>query len=272
MNGSQRQSLHIALILLVGALVYSNTLYVPFVLDDTATLELISKKSLLETMLHGGSRRVADLSFILNYSIHGFQLPGYHLINQATHLAAAVTLFYVLQSAFSALRTSFSAKENFTGNTAYLEKLVPLAAALLFVSHPIQTQAVTYIIQRYTSLATFLYLLSVLMFIKARIVYENKEKQARLWMFSGISLMAALLAFGSKQIAFTLPLMLVVLEFFLFRERLINRRFFLAVLCTLVISIAVLLLTWRDRSFDDFLEWFNWPPPKPTSLQEKPIF
>ena len=254
MNSRLQQSI---LILLLGALVYSNTLYIPFVLDDTATLELMSKRSLVETIYYGGFRRVVDVSFILNYSIHGYQLPGYHLINLATHLAGAITLFYVLHSAIIALRTSFPAKECFSENTVYLEKFIPLAAALLFVSHPLQTQAVTYIIQRYTSLATFLYLLSVLMFIKARIEYENKEKRGRLWLFSGASLMAALLAFGSKQIAFTLPLMLIALEFFLFRGRLINRRFFLTCSALLFIILVSLLLTWRDRSFDDFLDWIQ---------------
>ena len=95
------------------------------------------------------------------------------------------------------------------------------------------------------------------MFIKARIVYENKEKQTHLWLFSGLSLIAALLAFGSKQSAFSLPLMLIALEFFLFRGRLINRRFFLACGALLVISTAALLLVWRDRSFVDFLDWIQ---------------
>ena len=250
----QRQSLHTALILLVGTLVYSNTLYVPFVLDDTATLELIRKNGLLDTIYYGGFRRVVDFTFILNYSLHGFQLPGYHLVNLATHLAAAITLFFILHSAMIAIRTSFPTHERFPESDFYLERFVPLAAALLFVSHPLQTQAVTYIIQRYTSLATLLYLLSVLMFIKARIVFENNGTRSRLWLFSGLSLSAALLAFGSKQIAFTLPLMLMALEIFLFRGRLINRRFFLACGAILVIITAALLLIWRDRSLDDFLD------------------
>jgi tetratricopeptide (TPR) repeat protein len=248
---------HILLIIMAGAAVYANSLHAPFVLDDTATLELISKKGVLETIFHGGSRRVADVTFILNYSIHGFRLPGYHLINLAVHLAGAITLFYILNSAIIALRISFPTNERFSESHFYLDRFVPLAAALLFVSHPLQTQAVTYIIQRYTSLASFLYLLSVLMFIKARIAYENKEKQTHLLLFSGLSLVATLLAFGSKQSAFSLPLMLIAFEVFLFRGRMFNRRFFLACGALLVISSAALLLVWRDRSFVDFLDWIQ---------------
>ena len=53
-------------------------------------------------------------------------------------------------------------------------------AALLFVIHPIQTQAVTYIVQRMTSLATMFYLLSVVLCVKGRLLINGKERWRRM--------------------------------------------------------------------------------------------
>lgn len=58
--------------------------------------------------------------------------------------------------------------------------MIAFFSALLFVSHPIQTQAVTYIVQRFTSLATFFYLLSIVMYIKSRGSREQRAKSTGL--------------------------------------------------------------------------------------------
>lgn len=253
LSGRQVQILNVALIMLVGTAVYSNTLHVPFILDDSQTLFYLSGKSLAATIVHGGFRRVADASFLLNLTIHGSTVTGYHLFNLAIHLAASITLFFVMRSVCVALRTSYTSKDGVAKETVILERFIPLASALLFVLHPLQTQAVTYIIQRYTSLATLFYLLSVLAFINGRTLCEKQEKVGHVWLWLGLSLVTGLLAFGCKQITFTLPVMLVVLEMFLFRGRLINRRFFLVcgTLCAFV--MAAMLIMWWGRSLDDFL-------------------
>ena len=241
----RRHLLPIVLILLAGGGVYANTLHVPFIMDDHA-ITSIGTRPLLDTILHGTARRVADLTFAVNYRLHGTDTPGYHIVNLAIHLAAALALYLLSVSALAALRgESEPAPES--GFTA---RFIPAAAALLFALHPLQTQAVTYIIQRYTSLATLFYLLAALLFVRARLLHDRGAPPfCRLLPAAGC-LLAGLLALGSKQIAATLPLMLIVLEIALFRGRLLGHR--LVPFCAAGAGIVILvLLVTRGGSLQD---------------------
>ena len=96
-----------------------------------------------------------------------------------------------------------------------------LFAALIFVAHPIQTQAVTYTIQRYASLAAMFYMGSVLFYLKARIAQlkaqssklkreslklkaESSKLKAQSSKLKGQSLPAVSLAGSEKPSAFSL--------------------------------------------------------------------
>jgi tetratricopeptide (TPR) repeat protein len=243
--GFRWQLVHIALIVLAGAAVYSNTFHVQFILDDY-NIRTFENKDFLGVLLHGGSRRVADASFVLNYQLHGLQVAGYHLVNLAIHLSAAITLYYIVVSSLSALDVSVE-------ESVFVWKFLPFSVALLFAVHPIQTQAVTYLIQRYTSLATFFYLLSALLFIRTRLAWSNSSRSLYPLFLATLSLAAGMLAVGSKQIAVTLPLMLLILELFLFHGRMFNRRFFLVFGALSVIALVVILIQWHDRSLQEFL-------------------
>ncbi|MGB9081771.1 MAG: tetratricopeptide repeat protein [Desulfuromonadaceae bacterium] len=249
----QKRFLHILLLLLIGSAVYANSINVPFILDDNYSIEFNGKKDLLEHLLHGSPRRVADITFALNYRIHGMQVVGYHLTNLAIHLSTSMLLYLMMVSAVSALRASFTAAECAAEESCAVEQLIPLAVALLFVSHPIQTQAVTYIIQRYTTLATLFYLLSALLYIRARLALERNRMCRKSWLLVAGALAAGLLALGSKQIAVTLPIMLLLLELFLFRGRLINRRFFVACGVLFIVAVGIILVKEHGSSLDDFL-------------------
>lgn len=252
-HGSQKRIWHIALLLLAGTIVYSNSFHVPFILDDHVNLNFVGQKSLLEHLLHGSSRRVTDISFALNYRVHGLQVAGYHLVNLVIHLANIMLLYYFIISVIRSLHVSYSRNDSGIHETSTVEHFIPFATALLFAVHPVQTQAVTYIIQRYTSLATFFYLLSSLFYIRARRAFLQGGT-GRNSLLPGIgAFVAALLAAGSKQIAFTLPFMLLVLEIFLFRGRLFNRRFYLACGALFIIVLAVVAVVWHGSSLDVFL-------------------
>jgi len=236
------------LIAVTGIVAYLNSFTVPFVLDDNFSINFLSTSKIMDLLLHGGARRVVDLTFALNYKIHGALLPGYHATNLAIHLASAATLYLLARSAVTVL-SSDPAEEQPTFSLLF----IPLAAALLFVSHPVQTQAVTYTIQRYTSLATFFYLLSALAFIKARCAYETKGHETRAWLWGCACLLSALLSFGSKQIAATLPVMLITMEYILFGGRLLNRRFFIVSGVLTLLIPAYLLYHWLSGTLGDFL-------------------
>jgi tetratricopeptide (TPR) repeat protein len=206
---------------LVAVAIYANSLQVPFIFDDNYSIAFFGHENLWHLLLHGSSRRVADFTLALNYRLHGERVIGYHLTNLAIHLAAAIVLYYLALAAIAALRRSYDAPPSLAAENALIERFVALASALLFICHPVQTQAVTYITQRYTSLATLFYLLAALLFSRARLAASLRNSL----LFGAAAVGAALLAFGSKQIAATLPLMLLMLELALFRGRLLTRRF-----------------------------------------------
>lgn len=245
--------LHIVMILIVGVAIYANSFTVPFILDDYYSLDFYGKKELLEHILHGGSRRVADFTFALNYRIHGLRVAGYHFTNLVIHLSSSLLLYFIMASILSAFRVSFSANQCTSEKSTLLVRFLPLAVALLFVVHPIQTQAVTYIIQRYTSLATFFYLLAIISFLRARLTLECSGFSCKTVILSLGTISAWLFALGCKQIAVTLPCMLLLLEIFLFRGRLINRRFYVACGVFVIITISIVLYKYQGNSLNDFL-------------------
>jgi tetratricopeptide (TPR) repeat protein len=248
----QRRIGAVILLLLAGAAVYSNSFSAPFILDDLPSIEWIVKHSLLEHLLHGSMRRVTDISLAVNYQLGGFQVAGYHVVNLAIHLATSIILYFIIISAVSALRASYPAQTDSPDGAWLLDEFLPLTIALLFVIHPVQTQAVTYIIQRYTSMAALFYLAATLFFIRARLASVRDKARWKPWLLGAGALVSGVLGLGSKQITATLPLMLLVLECYLFNGRLFRRRFFVLCGSLSIILLVVVYNKWHGN-LGDFL-------------------
>ena len=198
---------HILIIVVLGILIYSNTFNVPFVFDDIHSIIYNSGikdvRHFIDLQNIYSNRHIGFLTFALNYKMHGLDVTGYHIFNLVIHLLNALLVYWLIILTF---RTPYA--------SAYLQKdvlktsapyrWIPLFTALLFVSHPVQTQAVTYIVQRFASLSTLFYLASLVMYIKAR--RSESSKKAR-YAFYAASIISAILAMRSKEIAFTLPIM-----------------------------------------------------------------
>jgi tetratricopeptide (TPR) repeat protein len=234
---------HIAIILLLGIVSYANSFTVPIQFDDRALVlldnnvnaDLFSMKAFI-----GNARWFADITFALNRHLHGERVFGFHLFNLAIHLASAVAVYLLIRLAIDALKRTFRITVA-DGDGTFLQRFIPFATAALFVCHPIQTQAVTYIAQRYTSLATLLYLGSLLSYLLARLMLADDTKKLRAMACVIVSVVSALLAMKSKEIAFTLPLMIVAFEVVLFRGEMLKSRLFLA-LGALLLSVIPLQL------------------------------
>ena len=138
-------------IVTAGLLAYANTFTVPFVLDDVTSV--LTNPLVKSFSLRLKPRILGDLSFALNYRLHGFELAGYHAINLGLHLmnACLVYLLVVLMFRTPVLSGYESSSPQAGPSTC---RVIAFAAALIFVSHPIQTQAVTYIAQRVAVMAT----------------------------------------------------------------------------------------------------------------------
>ena len=224
------------IVLLLGILVYSNTFAIPFAFDDipniTDNFVVKDISRIIGPQILRENRPVTQLTFALNYRVHGFAVAGYHAVNLAIHLLNAVLVYWLTLLTFRTSRAAtHPAPED--GRPPFPAGWVPLFTALLFVSHPIQTQAVSYIVQRSASLATFFCLLSLIAYIRAR--GDDTPPRAR-YAFFAAAVVSAALAMKSKETAFPLPVVVLLYEFLFFAGDVRKRVFsVLALLLTMLI-------------------------------------
>jgi len=203
-------------VLLLGLFAYSNSLRGAFVFDDVRQIrDNPAIRDLGAFLAPAGyrtvpNRFVAYVTFALNHRLGGLDVVGYHATNLAIHLAAALLLYALLVTAFRAPRLAGSA-------LAGSSRAVGFAGAAVFVTHPLQSQAVSYVVQRLTSLAALLYLAALLLYLRFRLDQQAgaPERWSRRLAY-GLALLAALLAVRTKEIAFTLPAAALLLEAALF--------------------------------------------------------
>ncbi|MBU1710491.1 MAG: tetratricopeptide repeat protein [Proteobacteria bacterium] len=199
------------LILLAATiLVYSNTLQAPFIFDDYPNIVEnrfiqiyeISFESIKDAATKSpmGNRWLANLSLALNYSVDQLDTFGFHLVNIVLHICAGFALYYLAGQVMS--------QACFPSRRGVLE-YIPFFTALLWMLHPVQTNAVTYIVQRMTSMSALFYLFAMICYIKARTHNSIKRKYA--W-YLGCSV-SGFLAVVSKENAVMLPIILVAVDF-----------------------------------------------------------
>ncbi len=190
---------------------YSNTLEFPFHFDDYPYIAWNPNiRDLKNFWPPWAPRYIGFLSFALNYRLWGLNVTAYRLTNIVIHILNAA-LVYILTGL--TLRTPVV--KRFSGG-AFSPKFIfsfSLAASLIFALHPVHTQAVTYITQRFASLATLFYLTGLILFVRWRL--SGKGKKSALYI---LSLVVVFLAQMVKEIAFTLPFMLILYEFFFFEN------------------------------------------------------
>jgi hypothetical protein len=200
---------HLLLIAVLCLLAYSNTFDAPFQFDDISSIE--TAKNFHSNVLI--RRSISRLTLTLNYRLHGMDVTGYHVVNLAIHILNALLVYSLAMLAFrTPLMESSASREK--------ARHISLLAALLFACHPVQTQAVTYIVQRMASLATLFYLLSLVFYIRYRLAPSGFARRASLYVFSIVSIF---LAMKSKEMTFTLPFAIVMCEFLFFRDTFIKR-------------------------------------------------
>jgi tetratricopeptide (TPR) repeat protein len=151
------------LIALAAVAAYHNSFTAPLLYDDIGAIvgnrtirRLWPLGQVLSPPCHGetvGGRPLLNLSLAMNYALGGLDVRGYHVANLLIHIGAALLLMGILRRTFlmPTLCDRFGA----------VALPLALAGALIWVVHPLQTESVTYIIQRAESLAGFFYLLTL---------------------------------------------------------------------------------------------------------------
>jgi len=199
-----RPSIHIAAVIVLGILVYSHTLSAPFCFDDSIFVnnpKIESLKNIPDFFLRPAgmfaSRPVLHTTVALNYYLDGFNTRGFHVLNICIHLLNAVLVYLLLMKTLSLI-----------GRAEGFSRTAAAVAALVFVVHPLQTDAVTYIVSRTMLLATTFYLFGLMIFIRAVMSGRNK-------LFYAAALFAvSLLGVASRENFATFPVMLFVFDFF----------------------------------------------------------
>lgn len=216
------------LIALVGAAIYANALRCGFQFDDGYA---IVENSFLRNIFDPAAiwsfdppRFLTYLSFAANLFFSGLNVAAFHATNVLIHIANSCLVFLLVAVTAQTPRL----RQTFSPEAAYR---VALLSGLIFLCHPLQTQAVTYIVQRAASLAAFFYLGTIVCYALARLVPGLK------WY-----LMAFFLCFAgmfTKQNAFTAPFMILLYDtvFFDTREKQGGKRWlgFLPFLLTLLL-------------------------------------
>jgi tetratricopeptide (TPR) repeat protein len=204
--------IHISVIIFLCLAIYSNTFHVPFILDDEGSIQLLPAVHGLANYFKDWdgynylpNRAFGYFTFALNYEFGGLNLPGYHMVNLVVHSLSGLLVYALVRLIF---RTPFM-------QGAYKRpesvNIFAFIIALFFVCHPIQTQAVTYIVQRLTSMTAMFYLAALVCYLRWRSQACTNRPG---WYL--LTLLAILLAMKTKEISFTLPVMIVLFEVFFF--------------------------------------------------------
>jgi len=225
--GPKRETLLLSLLAIVVILIYADTLTTPFIFDDLVNIHdnphirvpALSLKNLAWAGFNSpiGSRPVANISFALNYYFNGYNLVGYHVVNILIHTVCGIFLYFLAKATLQtpALRSRY---EKFGW--------IPFLTVFIWLVHPLQTQSVTYIVQRMNSMAAMFYVLSMLFYVKFRMSTASRAR----WALMAGCVTTAVLAFGTKEITATLPLVVILYEWYFFQElsaQWVKRNFFI---------------------------------------------
>lgn len=177
---------------LLGILLYQSGFNAPWYLDDGNNIvhnPVVT--DLAQAFKHiFKPRGVAYFSFAVNYSLAGMSPYWFRLTNVVIHIGAALLVWRLLSRLYS-------------------PALVALFGGLFFLAHPLQTQGVTYIVQRMAGLAAFFFLLSIYLYIRSR---ESREYRNAFFWKAG-ALFCAVLSIWSKQNTIFLPVIILFVDY-----------------------------------------------------------
>jgi tetratricopeptide (TPR) repeat protein len=205
---SRVQTAAAAVVLVVAALAaYHNTFRAPFLFDDArAILENPGIRRLWplwsafwpqSANLTVSGRPVANLTLAINYALSGTNVWSYHALNLLIHILSGLTLFGIVRRTLR--RPVLQARLD--------RDALPLALAiaLLWTLHPLQTEAVTYVIQRVESLMGLFYLLTLYGFIRS-------VESPRPFRWQVCTVTACLLGMATKEVMATAPLLVLLYD------------------------------------------------------------
>lgn len=224
------------LVLLVGLAAYLTCGDNPFVFDDK--VQIVDNHRLRQLwppteILAESSRPVVEWTLAINYALDGLHPRGYHAVNVAIHLVAALLLYAVVRRTLESERL----RHRWAGPAPWLAGTI----AALWVAHPLQTASVTYVIQRSESLMGLFYLLTLYCVIRSQ-----AAPRAAGW--TALAMVACALGMATKEVMVTAPVVVLLYDrVFLsasWRELWQRRRGLHAGLAATWLVLAALMARW----------------------------
>jgi len=195
-----------AIVTVAGIAAYSNSFKGTFVFDD---IEGIVQNTHIESILPlsrsmsapkdttPSGRPMVSLSLAINYAISKRDVWSYHALNLSVHLAAGLLLLGII-------RRTLLGRSLVTRFGKHASVLAGICA-LLWVVHPVNTQAVTYLIQRAESIMGLFYLLTLYCVIRG-------FASPRAWVWYTLAVLACAAGMGTKEVMVTAPLMVLIYD------------------------------------------------------------
>lgn len=225
------------LLLAVTVLVYLASLDGPFVFDDQTTIGdsryMRHPEELLNFSLkeHVIQRSVSRLSlWLTKWRTNSLEPRAFHVIDLILHLVNGLLIFL-----FSRLIVLHAIKKKLSSVSALW---LPLIVAMIFLLHPIQTQAVNYASQRMAQLEVLFNLIALVGYFRFR---TNERLNPNSYLFFGVFLLSSALALLSKGNAATIPFQLLALEAFVLVKTNQRKKWRLTWAALIIISIMVAL-------------------------------
>jgi protein O-mannosyl-transferase len=200
------------LIVVLGVAAYSNSLNSGFVYDDPLVVEGNSFITSLDNLsdffnsnyyLGSGEtswRAVVTFTYFIDYALWEFNPAGFHLTNLIFHILNALLFYFLIFYIIVFL------DKNIVKSKSYF--FIPFISSLVFLLHPVQTEAVNSIGFRHEVVFTFFFLASLLFYLKFR-----SGKGRKIFVFYGASLICFFLSMAAKEMAMVLPLLVLLIEF-----------------------------------------------------------
>lgn len=220
--------IRMAVVLLLCLIAYSNTLFATYQSEDgrfiassmetdnTTAQEDYSQDEVRS--ISGDSdylrktRPVAFFSFDINRTIAGANATGYHIVNILIHLINTMLVYLTVKAIMqSEGAMNLSAPPDF--------EITALLVSSVFALHPIQTEAVTYISQRFTSLMTGFFFASIYFFMRSLSEDILKKKSVSYVLSIGFAVLAVM----THERAVILPIIIALADFMLYKAPLSSR-------------------------------------------------
>jgi len=163
-SSHRRRWAWIAALVAAGVVSYFNALNGPFIFDDVGAV--VQNSSIRQLSTAGplsppantsvAGRPLVNLSFALNYAAVGLDPFGYHIFNLALHLTCGVLFFIIVRKTLELIRAGETDAE-----------WVAFGSALLWIVHPLNSEAVDYVTQRTELMMAACYLSALYAAIRA---------------------------------------------------------------------------------------------------------